>query len=62
MVPVESLAPFFPVGGMAVKSLWQRETAGLAVNGVFAGLLLVIVSWHHLGFARVSLPPCDAIC
>ena len=49
MVPVESLAPFFPVASMAVKSLWQRETAGLVANSVFTGLLLVIVPGIILG-------------
>ena len=53
---------FFPVGSLAVKGLQQRKTAGLVANGVFASLLLVIVSWHHLGFARVPLPPFSVVC
>ena len=63
MVPAESLASLFPVGGQAIKGLWQRETAaGLAANSIFVGLLMVIISWHHLGFIQVLQPPCSVVC
>ena len=47
---------------LAVKGLWQREIAGLAAYSIFASLLLVIVSWHHLGFSTVPLPPLSVVC